>query len=191
MSELKGLLPEQVELVASLPFRVGSWMSHIDDEPGHVDDIRERDALEAMLVEISKIKGRSRFVREVITLTIRNKKRWPRWSKQIDNIMADSTNAMNFLSGYLADQDLREYRRALIQVAKAVAEAHAERGTAGYEAQQNTIPSENILGNFFSGIVGKFRADDDDDSGAQNISNVEREGLKQLAAALALPTKGA
>lgn len=191
MSELRGLLPEQVELAASLPFRVGSWMSHIDDEPGHIDDIRERDALEAMLIEISKVKGRSRFVREVITLTIRNKKRWPRWAKQIDNILADSTSAINFLSGYLDDKDLREYRRALIQVAKAVAEAHAERGTAGYEAQQSTVPSENILGNFFAGIVGKFGADDDDDTGAQNISDVERKGLKQLAAALALPKTGA
>lgn len=186
MSTLKSLLPEDVELLAGLPYRVGVWMSHIDDdETTNVDEEKEMAALIRIITAIAKIHERSPFVKEITGITLTNEPYWRQWFLQSRNVLPDCQRAVALLEDYLNPRDLNEYRRTLMQVARTVAEAYGELDII----QRDRPPepeNENILGNFLKKVVGKFKDDDDDGEmdKTANISDVERAAMKELAQAL-------
>ena len=53
MSALSNFSEDEIELLASVPYKAGAWISHADDEEGEDDDERELKALESIIKEIA------------------------------------------------------------------------------------------------------------------------------------------
>ena len=175
MSTLSDLLPEENELVVSLPYKAGVWMSHADDVKGSEDDKREMHALEGVIKAMAKLNKKSDFVRDVARETLDQKKYWPLWHGQVDAFSTDCKKAIAFLKDYVSKEDLHEYRLFLWRIANGVAQAHSE---PGCEKHFN----ENLISGFFEKIAEKLGAEDHE--AYLNISTEEKSALSRLKEAL-------
>ena len=175
MSALSDLLPEENELVVSLPYKAGVWISHADDVGGTADDRREMAAIENVIVTMAKLGKASNFVRDVAHETLSQKAYWPQWRAQAGALFTDCNKATSFLAGYVSKEDLHEYRLFLWRIASAVAQAHNELGA---EKKFN----ENLIAGFFEKIADKITGEDDD--AFMNVSPEEQAALSRLKQAL-------
>ena len=56
MTTLSDFSASELELLVSLPYKVGVYVSHADDEDGEVDDEREMAALESCIKAIASLR---------------------------------------------------------------------------------------------------------------------------------------
>jgi len=175
MSILNEMQPEERGLLVGLPYRVGVWMSHADDEAGETDDIREMKALEHIIQSIATVHERSDFVQDVARQTLAKRDKWEIWANHSFDILADCEKAVSVLKNTVNDNDLKNYRLVLLNIAETVAAAYGE---FGMEADE-----EGVLSGFLGKVVGKFKASDAEDD-FMNISPAEDAALQRLKAAL-------
>lgn len=128
MSQLDNLTAEDQELIISLPYRVGIWLSHADDEGGEGDDEQEMATLESILDKIAQTHQRSAFVRDVIGRTVTARDKWPEWEGRVFTIEEDAKKAMSCLVGVLDEKDWKTYRGMLVHIGRSVAESYGEFG---------------------------------------------------------------
>ncbi len=176
MSIFTDFLEEEIVLLVSLPYRVGVWMSQVDDDAStERDDEREQDALEAVLRQMAADKEQAPFVADVARETLTYPDYWSEWGQQLDTLMDDIEKALLLIDGRLAKDNARNYRKCLWGVAKAVAYAYGE-----FEgAEEPEKPS------FIGKILGRISDKKDPlDDNPENMSPAEREALKKLRKAL-------
>ncbi len=176
MSALRSMQPEDIGLLIGLPYRVGVWMSHSDDEDGEGDDIREMKALEHIIKSIARVHEQSEFVQEVARLTLSKKDRWPVWADHSFDILSDCEKAVSVLKSNVNDNDLKDYRKTLISIAETVAAAYGEFGMGAGD-------DENILKGFLGKVTSKLKGEAQA-ADFMNISPAEGEALERLKAAL-------
>lgn len=177
-SELGNLSPEDNELLVSLPYRVGVWMSYTDDEEGEQDDIQEMKVLEAIIRSIAQLHERSEFVQQVARETLRRRDDWPRWSQGCFDILPECEQAIGFLKSYVNDNDLRDYKATLVEIATVVAQAYGEFGEFDDKEEEG-------LGTMIGKFVGKFSGLSSKDADhPMNISATEDTALSRLIAVL-------
>ncbi len=176
MSQLSELSPEDRGLLVGLPYRVGVWMSHSDDEAGEADDIREMKALEQIIKSIAQVHEQSAFVQEVAQQTLARREQWERWANHSFDILADCEKAAAVLKSRVNDNDRKDYCRTLVNIAETVAAAYGEFGMGADE-------DEGLLGGFLGKVVGKLKGEEAED-GFMNISPAENDALERLKTAL-------
>ena len=177
MSQLDLISPEERDLVIGLPYRVGVFVSHADDEGGEEDDEKEMQALERILTAIARQHEKSPFVQDVLQQTIASKDQWPSWAEQTFSVAADAEKIMQVLSTQLPEADWKIYRGLLVRVGRTVAEAYGEFGE-----EFDDEASGGLFGKLVDKITG--RAEDTADEAHINISAAEDAALSELAAAL-------
>jgi len=175
MSELSELLPEERGLLIGLPYRVGVWMSQADDEDGEADDIREMKALEHILKSIAKVHENSVFVQEIARETLRGKNHWSQWANHSFDVLGDCEKAVAVLKNYVNDNDLKDYKATLMEIAQTVAESYGEFGLVD-------AGDDGGFGAVVEKITGLFSKKDANHP--MNISPAEDSALSRLAAAL-------
>jgi hypothetical protein len=175
MSSLADLQPEERGLLIGLPYRVGIWISHADDEEGETDDIREMKALEHIIRSIAKVHESSAFVQQIAQQTLQRKEKWDVWAQHSFDILADCEKAVSVLKANVNDNDLKDYRNTLVQIAETVASAYGE---FGMEAED-----ENVLGAFLGNVVGKLKGESSDQD-FMNISPAEEAAIERLKTAM-------
>ena len=178
MSQLSELQPEERGLLIGLPYRVGVWMSHSDDESGEADDIKEMKALEHIIKSIAKVHEQSAFVQEVAQETVSRKEKWETWAAHSFDILGDCEKAMAVLKRAVPANDLKDYRNTLINIAETVAAAYGEFGMGAEE-------DETSFGSFLNKVVGKFKGEAQE-ADFMNISPAEDDALTRLKMALRL-----
>lgn len=180
MSQLRRMSPEDQELIVSLPYRVGVWLSYADDEGGDDDDELEMEALENTLKSIAGNHTKSAFVSEVINETLALKNRWGDWQDRIFNIESDVEKAMRLLVANLNESDWKPYRGMLVRIGRTVAESYGEFG----EDEEEEI-------GFFGKLVGKITSGNgsSEEAAHMNISASENAALSSLAKALSAGSK--
>lgn len=176
MTVLSEMNPEDRGLLIGLPYRVGVWMSHSDDEDGEADDKTELRTLERVITSISTVYEQSAFVQEIMRETLSRKEKWATWADHSFDILADCEKAVTVLKANVPAGDLKDYRSALLHVAEAVAAAYGEFGMGAYE-------EESKFGSFLNNIVAKFKSSEPEVDVA-NISPAEQDALKRLKTAL-------
>lgn len=176
MSQLERMTPEDQELVISLPYRVGIWLSHVDDEGGEDDDEQEMATLENILDKIARTHSRSAFVRDVIVRTMAARDQWPEWEGRVFNIEDDAKKAMMLLVSSLDERDWKTYRGMLVHIGRSVAESYGEFG------EDDEDEDEGFFGRILGGI--KNKSADDEDAAHMNISPSEEAALTALAESL-------
>jgi hypothetical protein len=176
MIQIGNLLMEDVELVISLPYRVGIWMSYMDDEDGEQDDAREMKALEQIISEVAKSHDKSDFVQEVARNTLDNRNKWAGWSQGCFDILPECEKALGLLSTNLGSDDYNAYKDMLIEIATVVAQAYGEFGD-----NSNFNDSNNITSSIKKFVVKFSGMSSDSENHPMNVSASENAALASLA----------
>jgi hypothetical protein len=169
---LSGFSENEVQLLASLPYKIGIWISHTDDEDGEADDRREAKALELCLHEFIKAYKDKPFICAVLKETLRDEQNWPQWADQSFTVLNDVKSAVVLLRQKTSKDDFRSFCGLLSEIGSAVAEAHGE---------FNSFEDEKSKG-FLSKLVGKLAGLSTEDEGhPMNVSAAEDGALGRLA----------
>ncbi len=169
MTALSDFSRDEAELFASLPYKVGIWMSYTDDQDGDADDEREAKTLTSGLRQFAKANKDKPLVSQILEESLRRRDRWEQWADQSFNVTLDIQKAVTLLRGKkISPDDLKAFKRVLMEIGTAVAQAANEYG-AFDEAESE---------GFFGKIIGKFSGDE---SGhPMNVSAAEDSALEKL-----------
>lgn len=127
MSFIDNLTRDEKDLVSSLPYRVGVWMSECDDSGGDDSDEQEKQVLESIIEGYAREVFGSEITQHVMTETVMSKHRWPEWAKEdFASIPHDCEKALMILSNYGEENDVRAFAHHLVEIAEAVAMAFSE-----------------------------------------------------------------
>ena len=126
MAFLEQFSEQERDLIVSIPYRAGVWVSSVDDTGGAAADAEELEKLEEIIAEKARGMFESAFVHEVIAETFSRKGDWKRWAEQLDSLLADSTHAVELVSGKLSERDVDAYRANILNIGVSVAKAFRE-----------------------------------------------------------------
>lgn len=126
MSFLDDLPVDQRELIISLPYRVGVWLSHADDEGGEEADEEEKTALANILHGFTTDVFGSEVVQYVMAETIAHNAEWEKWSKDMINLEDDCRQAIDILNEAVDEKEVSAFKQRLLEIAEAVALAFRE-----------------------------------------------------------------
>lgn len=172
MSALSELQPEEQELVISLPYRAGVWISNTDDAEGDDDDEKELKTLETIIKAYAKKVENYPFISEVMQATLSNQQRWDSWAADSFDIIPDCEKAVTLLKSNINKQALKNYRMVLYKVASEVAGAADEFDADGTD-------EDGLVGKL-KGLLVKSKKQE----GFMNISPAEDAALQRLKEAL-------
>lgn len=178
MTQLSSFSSDDVELIVSLPYRVGMHVSFSEDEDGDQDDKRELSALEDCIKEIYKIHEGVGLTKEIASEVLKSKDKWSSWSQGVFNIEPQCEKAILALKVEASDGEVKDYIKMVLEIASSVAQAYGEFG----EEQE---PEKGFFGKALSKIVGEISGlSDDDASHPMNVSAAEDSAISSIAAAL-------
>ena len=180
MTSLSDFSGSELELIASLPYKVGVFVSHADDADGETDDEKEMAALEACIKAIAGLHDDQPFTAEVLGQTLSMKTEWPRWAAQSFNVPDAAREGAVLLQGRASESEFKNYCAALMEIASTVAQAYGEFGE---------FDDDDSSGGVFSGLVSKIAGglsslSADDDNHPMNVSAAEDTAINVLRDAL-------
>ncbi len=178
MTQLSCFSDEEIELLISLPYRVGMNVSYADDEGGERDDEREMHALEICIRAVSKLNEGSELVKEIAHKILDSKDKWPLWSQGVFNLEPHCEKAVLALKAHVNDDDVNAYVKMVLEIATTVAQAYGEFG-------EEEEPEKGFFGKAVSKIAGGFAGmSADDESHPMNVSASEDDAIASITAAL-------
>lgn len=173
---------EEVELLVSLPYRVGRWMGDADDEEGSYDDEQESAALKEVIGLFARMEDGTPFTREVARRTLEKKKHWDQWDDKIFTVLADGKKALRIVEKKAGLVRAKNYRLMLLKIAACVARAADE-----FDDFNPEDDKASGLGGMVRKAVGRVMPGlQRESSHDTNISSSERTALDELAEALEL-----
>ncbi|MCB1563204.1 MAG: hypothetical protein KDJ75_06480 [Alphaproteobacteria bacterium] len=181
MTQLSDFSADEIELLVSLPYRVGVWVSHADDVEGEADDEHEMEALESCIRAVAKKYDGPGLVDDIARETLRRRDSWADWTDRAFNILPEAPRALSLLQSRAGRADAKNYKAALLEIAATVARAYGEFGAFD--------EWENEGSGLFSALAGKIAGafsslSQDDKNHPMNISPAENSAISRLAAAL-------
>jgi len=126
MAFLEQFNEEQRDMIVSLPYRAGLWLSASDDCGGTEADYEELSALEDIIENKAAMDHPSALVSEVMNDAMRDQSRWKKWAKDLDTVERDCATVNAILLEKLSEQDVEHYRQAVITITSEVAKAYRE-----------------------------------------------------------------
>ena len=176
MTQLSAFSAEDADLLVSLPYRVGVSISFTEDEEGEGDDEREMEALEECIKQVAKLHQASPIVSEVAKTILENKDKWEAWSNQgVFNIAPECEKAARVLKPVVTAQELKSYKKMLLEIASAVAQASGEFG--------DVHEKKGFFGRVMEKVVGGFA--NDDKNHPMNVGAAEDSAIEKIRRALA------
>ena len=122
-------LPQDIQdLVISLPFRVGLFISESDQTGGNESAEAERKALENIVTFYVEDTVKGEFAHEVMLNTLNNKDKWTAWAENIDRVPDECLQLSYMLKDVIDTKEILAYKQNLIEVAIAIAQAYCEFG---------------------------------------------------------------
>lgn len=179
MTDLSSFSEQERALIVSLPYKVGLWISHAEDEEGEDDDAQEMKALKHCVVGIAKAHEQNGFIHALLVEMIRGREDWSQWDDDAFQVVAQIKGVKPALQKHLSEAEYKEFCKVLIEIAIVVAEAHGEFGDWGDE------PDESLFSGFMNKMKDRFSGmADSTGASPMNISAAEDDAIKQLKAAL-------
>lgn len=177
---LGNFLPEEQDLLIGIFYRVGFWISHIDDtDVSEASEQKEQQQMETSLKKVSTSKAATELVQEVAAEALRRSGDQARWLKNSDRLLEDVSKTVRLVYSNGSDDDMKSFRKAIMYVATSVARAYREE------------PEEVAEKSAFSRLIDKAGSvltavKDNETYQDQNISPAEDTALHELAQALAV-----
>lgn len=126
MSFLNDLPQDQRQLIISLPYRVGIWISHSDDIGGEDASHEEKQALANIIDGFTRDVFGSEVVQYIMMETLTNKHLWDDWANNYANVAADCQVAIDILNTVVEEKEVSAFKQRLLEIAEAVALAFRE-----------------------------------------------------------------
>lgn len=180
MAFLEQFSREDLDLLVSLPYRVGLWISASDRTGGHSADDQEREALERAMATIAGAMFESAMVHEVMAEAFLRKQDWTAWSAELATVTDECRRAIRVMTGRVSQRDVDAYRNNLMRMALTVARAFREDDRNEPWLFRLGRGLSVAVDRVFGALQGeKFNPDD-----ILNISYDEDQALNDLAKAL-------
>ena len=181
MNLLEQLTPDQKVFIASMPYRVGLWMSYSDQTGGMEADVKEKIALENILHGFAGQVFGSELLQYVMQATIDHQEKWNEWGDNLEEFPDQAKRSCEILSEYFDKKEVTAYAIRLMEIAEAVALAFRE---------QKDLSAIDMLKlrieYFLSGLKTRGLPQKSFEQ-FLNISKDERTALGRLADALGRP----
>lgn len=126
MSFLDNLTDTQRDVLVSLPYRAGLWVSLSDTSGGDEADMRERQVLSDLIEGFAEQVFGSETVQYIISETLKRRGDWPRWADNISGVPEDCRIAVDVLREHVDEKDVTTFRNHLMEIGEAVAMAFRE-----------------------------------------------------------------
>lgn len=127
MNTLEDLTPDQKIFVASMPYRVGLWVSESDKDGGMEADVKEKIALENLIHGFAEQVFGSELLQYVMQETINNKDNWNEWGGELEELPEQAKKSCEILQAHFDNKEVNAYAMRLMEIAEAVALAFRER----------------------------------------------------------------
>lgn len=181
MAFLEQFSEEERELIVSLPYRAGLWVSSVDDTGGPKADFAELHELESIISEKARGMFESAFVHEVMAETCTRQADWKQWAEGADSLLDDCAKATKLIGDKLVEKDLDAYRMNIMAIGLSVAKAFRELD----EGASIFVKLHTQIQLFIEAIIRIIKRDKSfDTESALNISFEEDEALSKLSKAL-------
>jgi len=171
------LSADDENILMSLPYRIGLYVSYADISGGWDAQEKEQQSLAGILRAYSEDFCKSELTQKILMETLGRRPSWPAWSQKIDTV-PDEVARIIFLIAPLVDpRELAGFKEVMIDVALSVAMAF-------HEGDEVHAPTPET-GSFFSDLVARFlpqRTKTDFDH--VNISPAERAALTRVCMAM-------
>lgn len=171
------------ELLVSMPYKAGIWMSYADMDGGTAAFKREAQALSRIIEATAENFCESSFVQEVAEQTLARRDRWDDWQKNPDNFPCECQRSIEIIAGEVSPEDVVSFKSTLLEVALAVARAYNER----FEKKDFRQKISTYAGIWVERALARINGVGEDRVSAYdavNISPQEEDALKDLARAL-------
>jgi hypothetical protein len=126
MNFLDNVTHAQRELIISLPYRVGHYISQSDTTGGDEATARELQALSNIIHGFADSMLGSEAIQYVMTETLAQKAKWQDWSKKMRAVPKDCKTAMDIMVAHLPEKDITAFQNHLMEIGEAVAMAFKE-----------------------------------------------------------------
>lgn len=170
------------ELLIALPYRVGVWLSRIDDIGGEDSDYSEQRSLKEIIYKKGRGMFESAFVHEVLAETCTREKDWPLWETKVENVLDECLKAKGILHSQLEQRDVDAFILTLMDVAIEVAVAYREFDNEAGHAEKFFTNIKIMIDK----LIGIFARQSYISERLLNISYKEDVGLSKLAHALGI-----
>ena len=177
MANLSNFTPEERELIVSIPFRVGMWISDSDDnEKSKMDDKRERQALELTISKMAKAHRKMPFAAEIMRDVQANKNKWPAWEQKAaeNDVLQDIQKAIAICRDKTSKKEVSQFKQTVWNIGMIVAQAYGE----------HIDPDNEMHINRFFAWLGSMVTAPSLRNAPENMSPSERTALKKLRAVL-------
>jgi len=174
---MSDLTAQDKALMISLPYRVGIWVSQVDDiENRKMDDKREEKVLEIAIEKMAGAHRKMPFAAQIMTQVSKSKSQWKSWKMTADekSVLADLEIIISKAEAALKPAQVKQYKQAVWQTGILVAQAYDE----------NDDPDGEMHMNHFAEWVGSFFAAPKLKKAPENMSEKEKTALKKLRAVL-------
>lgn len=177
MSMLSQLSPDIQNLVVSLPFRVGYFISASDKTGGGAAAAAEQQALQNIVTFYVEDAVKSQFAHEVMTEMANRKGKWDGWKQSIETTPDDCGKLTTALVGVIDAKEIIAFKQNLLEIAVVVAQAYRE-------INENSSAMEKlrqVVHRMISHLRTLVSGEAVQESAMANISPLERAAIKKLA----------
>lgn len=127
MSGLGNFLPAEQDLLIGIFFRVGRWISHVDDtDISDLSEQKEQGQMARSLARVAGAKEMTDLVRELAGEAMRRSGDQGRWLRAEEGLLADIARAVKLVQYQGTEEDFACFRKAVMFVASSVARAYRE-----------------------------------------------------------------
>lgn len=175
MADLSKFTTEEHALLVSLPYRVGVWISHADDNAGtEIDDKDERKVLEQTIAKFATASDKIPVAAAVMQDVQSSKANWPQWDTMAteDSVLVDAAKVVEIAKKHFDEKQLNQYRETIWRIGIFVAQAYGEHVDPDNEMHFNK---------FFGRLLGSGPKMG---KNPENMSPKEKQALTKLKAAL-------
>ncbi len=168
---------EDKALMISLPYRVGIWISQVDDiENRKMDDKHEEKILEVAIQKMAQSHRKMPFAANIMKQVEKSQGHWKNWKNMSDEktVLQDLDNILIKAEAALKPAEVKQYKQAVWQTGILVAQAYDENHDPDGEMHMNHFAE--WLGNFFTAPKLK--------KAPENMSEKEKTALKKLRTVL-------
>ena len=179
MSYLSKLPDDVRQLVISLPFRVGYFLSVSDQTGGDDADEAEQRALHNIVAFYVEDTVKSEFAHEVMIETLNQRARWDTWKDNIAAVPDECERVVYMMQKIIDDKEIAAYKSNLLDVAVAVAEAYCEAANVHDPLGKIKLAVQRVINQIAAAL-----SDDEQkrpEKSLINISQLEREAIALLA----------
>ncbi len=188
MSYLEKFTEEQRDLIVSLPYRTGLWVSESDDGGDDDADAAEMQALENIIMGYTEDFLKSELVEEIMKSTLERKAKWAEWSEGLDTVPRQCQQAIDAMNAHMESKEVLSFKQSLMEIATAVAMAYRE-----LDDEQNSVEKMKAYARYYwETLMARIKKEQQPTLDSMlNISKSERAVLVKLSGALQIDMDGA